>query len=112
MRSIAEGAMALLQQYRWPENIRELENVIEYAFVRTTKRNVIESSKLPPNLLEQSKNPLAAATTREFFPDSRERAELITTLEKFQWNKTKVASELKIGRTTLWRQMKRFGLIE
>ena len=109
---IEEEALTVLLNYSWPGNIRELENVIEYAFVRTTKRNVIENSKLPPNLLEQSKNPLDAATTREFFPDSRERAELIATLEKFQWNKTKVASELKIGRTTLWRQMKRFGLIE
>ncbi len=109
---IDEEALTTLLNYSWPGNIRELENVIEYAFVRTTKKNVIESSKLPPNIIEQSNASANTENTREFFPDSRERAELISTLEKFQWNKTKVAQELKIGRTTLWRQMKRFGLVE
>ncbi|MDP2036053.1 MAG: sigma-54 dependent transcriptional regulator, partial [Ignavibacteria bacterium] len=112
IREIEEEVLTVLLNYSWPGNIRELENVIEYAFVRTTKRNVIECSKLPPKILEQSSKPSSPITTHEFFPDSRERAELIATLEKFQWNKTKVASEMKIGRTTLWRQMKRFGLIE
>jgi len=109
---IDEEALTTLLNYSWPGNIRELENVIEYAFVRTTKKNVIESSKLPPNIIEQSNASSDTKNNREFFPDSRERAELISTLEKFQWNKTKVAQELKIGRTTLWRQMKRFGLVE
>jgi PAS domain S-box-containing protein len=109
---IDEEALTSLLNYSWPGNIRELENVIEYAFVRTTKKNVIESSKLPPNIIDQANASTDTKNNREFFPDSRERAELISTLEKFQWNKTKVAQELKIGRTTLWRQMKRFGLVE
>ncbi len=109
---IDEEALTSLLNYSWPGNIRELENVIEYAFVRTTKKNVIESSKLPPNIIGQANASTDTKNNREFFPDSRERAELISTLEKFQWNKTKVAQELKIGRTTLWRQMKRFGLVE
>lgn len=112
IHEIEEEALTVLLNYSWPGNIRELENVIEYAFVRTTKRNVIECSKLPPKILEQSSQSSSPIATREFFPDSRERAELIATLEKFQWNKTKVAAEMKIGRTTLWRQMKKFGLIE
>jgi PAS domain S-box-containing protein len=109
---IDEEALTSLLNYSWPGNIRELENVIEYAFVRTTKTNVIERGKLPPNIIEQSNSYSDTKNNREFFHDSRERAELISTLEKFQWNKTKVAQELKIGRTTLWRQMKRFGLVE
>lgn len=109
---IDEEALTSLLNYSWPGNIRELENVIEYAFVRTTKKNLIESSKLPPNIIDQANASTDTKNSREFFPDSRERAELISTLEKFQWNKTKVAQELKIGRTTLWRQMKRFGLVE
>lgn len=108
---IEEEAITALLNYSWPGNIRELENVIEYAFVRTTKRDVIEKSKLPPSVLEASVNNIGTIHTKEFYSDSRERAELLATLEKFQWNKTRVAKELKIGRTTLWRQMKQFGLI-
>lgn len=109
---IEEEALTVLLNYSWPGNIRELENVIEYAFVRTTKRDVIEKGKLPPNIIENAGSGVTSNTIKEFFPDSRERTELLAALEKFQWNKTRVAKELKIGRTTLWRQMKEFGLIK
>lgn len=105
---IDEGALTALLNYSWPGNIRELENVIEYAFVRSVKKNMIELSKLPLNIISCKDN---INPPKEYHPNSSERAELISALEKFQWNKTKVAAELNIGRTTLWRQMKRFGLL-
>ncbi|KAF0151774.1 MAG: transcriptional regulator [Ignavibacteria bacterium] len=107
---IEEEALNVLLNYSWPGNIRELENVIEYAFVRTTKRDVIEKSKLPPNVVEAASNGTITSNTKQFFSDSSARVELLAALEKFHWNKTHVAKELKIGRTTLWRQMKQFGL--
>jgi transcriptional regulator of acetoin/glycerol metabolism len=33
-------------------------------------------------------------------------------LEKNHWSKTKTAKELNIGRTTLWRRMKQYGIID
>ncbi len=108
---IEEKAIELLLNYSWPGNIRELENVIEYAFVRTTKKNIIEASKLPPIITENIK-PLKTKSFSEFSPDSKERTDLLILLEKNQWNKSKTAEELKLGRTTLWRKMKKLGLIE
>lgn len=109
---IEGDALNILLNYSWPGNVRELENVIEYAFVRTTKKDFIEKSKLPPNVIQSAGSRPDSVNTKEFITDSHERAELIAVLEKFQWNKTRVAKELKIGRTTLWRQMKLLGLIE
>ncbi len=108
---IEEKAIDLLLNYSWPGNIRELENVIEYAFVRTTKKNIIEASKLPSTITENI-TPLKAKFFSEFSPDSKERTDLLILLEKNQWNKSKTAEELKLGRTTLWRKMKKLGLIE
>lgn len=107
---IEEKAIELLLNYSWPGNIRELENIIEYAFVRTTKKNIIEVSKLPltitENTIQNSTNIIS-----EFSPASKERMDLLVALEKNLWNKSKTADELKLGRTTLWRKMKKFGLI-
>ena len=107
---IEDKAIELLLNYSWPGNIRELENVIEYAFVRTLNKNVIEAFKLPPVLTEHIN-----AQKKKFIPeyplDSPERTELLALLERNKWNKSKTAEELKLGRTTLWRKMKKFGLI-
>lgn len=107
---IEEKAIELLLNYSWPGNIRELENIIEYAFVRTTKKNIIEVSKLPLSITE---NTIQNSTNiiSEFSPASKERMDLLVALEKNLWNKSKTADELKLGRTTLWRKMKKFGLI-
>lgn len=107
---IEEKAIELLLNYSWPGNIRELENVIEYAFVRTTKKNIIEALKLPSTITENIK-PLKTKSFSEFSSDSKERTDLLILLEKNQWNKSKTAEELKLGRTTLWRKMKKLGLV-
>jgi len=109
---IEEDALNILLNYPWPGNIRELENVVEYAFVRTTKKDLIIKSKLPPNVVEAATKTSQTRVLKEFYSDSKERTELIAMLQKHHWNKTSAAKELKIGRTTLWRQMKQFGLIE
>lgn len=102
-------ALDRLMSYDWPGNVRELENVVEYAFVRTTNGSMLESSRLPANFKESTIE--YKYNLRNHSPqDLSERTHLLKTLEKFHWNKSKVANELKIGRTTLWRKMKKHGL--
>lgn len=108
---IDENALELLLNYNWPGNVRELENAIEYAFVRTINKNKIEKQKLPASILENSSN------TKYTFHSpinslDKEKTNLLVLLEKHRWNKTKVAKELGIGRTTLWRRMKELKIVE
>ena len=105
---IDDNALDLLQNYSFPGNIRELENAIEYAFVRTANSSSISFTKLPANIKY-----LASSNNNAHYISSSplsKKTELISLLEKHHWNKTKAAQELKIGRTTLWRRLKDLGI--
>lgn len=103
-------AVEVMLNYPWPGNIRELENAIEYSFVRTTSKNFIEASKLPQSIIDFHPGGLAGIQEEEKNAEYLKRDDLLFILEKFKWNKSKVAKELKIGRTTLWRKMKQLGI--
>lgn len=108
---IDESALEILLNYNWPGNVRELENAIEYAFVRTINKNKIEKQKLPASILENSS--YAKYTFHSPINSlDKEKTNLLVLLEKHRWNKTKVAKELGIGRTTLWRRMKELKIVE
>jgi len=103
IQDVEDDALEQLVSYTWPGNVRELENALEYAFARTKDKNVIEFCKLPPNIREQD-SPLVKQKKTCHSQD--ESTAIIQLLEKYQWNKTKVAKELGIGRSTLWRKLK------
>ena len=111
---ITDEAMACLQSYAWPGNIRELENVIERG-VLLSKGRFIGAEDLPMALLNESnryedikyegislKDALAAP----------EKAIIRAALEANGWNRQLTAKSLQINRTTLYKKMKRFGLEE
>jgi len=101
INDIDDKALDLLMNYYWPGNVRELENVIEYTVVRA-KEDLVRFDNLPANFkvsFDQKKPVL------EFKRENP--SELLQLLEKHKWNKTKVAEELGIGRTTLWRMLKK-----
>jgi len=104
-----DEAMDILISYDWPGNVRELENTIEYAFART-KDTIIHASKLPPNV--RLKAECMGNSKREIprFREDNEFERIRALLENYQWNRSKVARELGMGRTTLWRKMKAMGL--
>ncbi len=108
---IDDEAMELILSFNWRGNIRELENVIEYSFVRTNNSNTITSAKLPPII---KNNTSKKQTFSKYLTDSDsfEKNQLLEILTKHHWNKTKAAQELKIGRTTLWRKMKQLGILD
>ena len=101
INNIDDNALDVLMNYYWPGNVRELENVIEYSVVRA-KEEIIRLENLPSsiNSTYDRKKPVT-----EFRQDNP--SELLQLLEKHKWNKTRVAEELGIGRTTLWRMLKK-----
>ncbi len=110
INEIEDAALDLLLQYDWPGNIRELENVLEYAFVRTNNTNIISASKLPSVLTSKNGTVFGLREKHSFTESGGEEAKLLALLEKHKWNRTAVAKELGIGRTTLWRKLKKLNL--
>lgn len=106
---LSDEALDTLLKYSWPGNVRELENVIEYAVVRTKDGQIITMQNLPLALRGDSK--ITAVDEQTQFR-KKNSTQLLQLLEKHHWNKTKVAKELGIGRTTLWRMLKDFPFSE
>ena len=103
VEDIDDDALELLMNYSWPGNIRELENAIEYLIVRNKSGKSITLNNLPSNFRNDSEINIIEAEKEIKFDNS---SHLIKLLHKYHWNKTKVAQELGVGRTTLWRMLK------
>lgn len=109
---VTPAAMDLLIEYPWPGNIRELRNVIEYAFVLCPGGS-IDTAHLPPKLGGRDKKRVKATLTA--FPVSGnridEKEELLGVLESVGWNQTKAAKRLGVSRVTIWKRMKKYGIM-
>lgn len=102
-----EIAIDKMLNYDWPGNIRELENAIEYAFVRSNKNKMITIDKLPAAIRNTAINEMREI---ELTKNDKDNEYIIRLLKKYKWNKSLVAKELGIGRTTLWRRLKNSGI--
>ncbi|MDD5544311.1 MAG: sigma 54-interacting transcriptional regulator [Acidobacteriia bacterium] len=101
---ITKEALNILMDYHWPGNIRQLENAIEHAFVKSHGKS-LEPASLPVEILTTSKHYQA------FQPEAKdERETIIASLQQAGWNKAKASRELGIDRVTLWRKMKKYNI--
>lgn len=100
-------AYDMLRTYSWPGNIRELRNVIEYAFA-VGLGDTIGPDELPPELRGEAppKRPLRGS--REDEEASSIRAALVAA----DGQRSRAAEQLGISRTTLWRRMRELDLTE
>ncbi|HEX7650320.1 MAG TPA: sigma 54-interacting transcriptional regulator, partial [Noviherbaspirillum sp.] len=122
---MSEEAMQCLLRFSWPGNVRQLRNVLRYALALADgewllpehlPREVTEAggemaTALPALSALSSMSPVAASfrsLTREAEP-GMER--LLTSLRRNKWNVTAVSAELDICRATVYRQMKKFGIV-
>lgn len=103
INDIDDDALEVFLNYSWPGNVRELENAIEYLIVRSKDNKNIAYNSLPTSF-KNNINISQIDAVRESRNDNT--SQLVKLLEKHHWNKTKVAQELGIGRTTLWRMLK------
>jgi PAS domain S-box-containing protein len=108
VQGIAREALSLLMAYRWPGNIRELENVIERAFV-LCRAGYIELKHLPEELTGQ----IAAGQRDSSLRSAHDILDAHTirlALQRNGLNRLAAAKELGIHKTTLFRRIKRLGL--
>ena len=102
---IASGALDRLMSHDYPGNVRELENIIEHGCV-LAPGTLIHDEHLP-KWLETPKG-------KSVSPSSFEEAErhlILSALEKNRWNRLATAKDLNIHKTTLFRKMKKLGIV-
>ena len=108
---IAEDAMDALMSYEWPGNEIQLEAFCERMMLTTPKKTITgDFVRFLLNELYPVPNRKKADGT-EIVYQSPEAARLTELLEKHHGNRSEVAKELNISTTTLWRRMKKYGVI-
>ena len=134
IQEVSSRALALLVDYPWPGNVRELRNALEYAFV-CSQGTILERPALPVEIQSWSDGrplqpdvPLSVQDSpmrgrgrihAETGPRKTavpvalgDREQVLSLLERFRGNRSRLAKELGIGRTTLWRKLKELGIEE
>jgi len=108
VRGVDPKVIHLFQHYSWPGNIRELERVLEYAFV-FVKSAVITKDHLPE--LESPLPSPAPEATLDHYRGAGERLVIQKALQKAQGRREVAARLLGISRSSLWRKMKAYNLL-
>jgi len=111
IQGISREALSLLMQYPFPGNIRELENIIEYAFIYC-KQGMIGLEHLPEELLEDSRDHHHAFPNAPPSLQNEEAQRVYAALTQWKWKRQETARALGISRSTLWRRMKKYRLLE
>jgi PAS domain S-box-containing protein len=108
VRGVDPKVLSLFQNYAWPGNIRELERVLEYAFVFV--KGTVITKDLLPELESPRPRPAAPAHLHRQRWDS-ERLIIQKALHKARGNREAAARVLGISRSSLWRKMKAYDLL-
>ena len=97
IRGINEVALTFLHQYDFPGNVRELKNILEYAFIKCSS-NLIGPTDLPPAVIEHSMQRRAGAS-------GLSEQNVLEVLNRCNSNKAKAARLLGISRKTLYQKL-------
>ena len=107
---IEDGAVATLARYPWPGNVRELESVLERAMSQC-RDSIIRAGDLPENVRNgrvlSGRHPLAQPVISV---GEAEREAILRAGWACHGRVSEMARLLGIGRSTLWRKMKHFGI--
>ncbi len=116
IKGFTPDAIAVLEAYPWPGNIRELENLIERMVVLGTENKWIDEKDLPFDLLfntDPEKDSKDTANEKKGLLQARqsfERLYILRALQNCRWNQTRAADLLGIHRNTLIQKMKALNL--
>src|ERR1700723_2710817 len=104
---LTRRAQVVLLQHNWPGNVRELENVIASAAI-TANSDFIDVGDLPEHLQRSRRQSSSAATVWSPLPlDEVRSVHIQRVLEMCNGNRVRTAQVLGIGRTSLYRFLKR-----
>lgn len=120
---ISPEAMHILNSYRWPGNVRQLQNVILQSMLMS-RTGIIEVENLPLEIQKAQQEGIASqpvSTARDVAEnnsesgkaislDEGEKQTLLSALKMTNWNISEASNLLSISRTTFYRKLKKHGL--
>lgn len=119
VRTLADDAIAIMQSYHWPGNVRQLRNIIEWLLIMAGDYSdqPITGDMLPPEIRQEARDVLAGDSgveimskplreAREIF----EREYLLSQVTRFGGNISKTAGFVGMERSALHRKLKSLGI--
>ena len=107
---IEKDAVALLQEYEWPGNVRQLFNVCERLAVLKEGKGIRRQDVLSILFDDQLATDGTTLQPGKNSPKEREQEKICRVLAETQYHRGKAAAQLGIDRSTLWRKMKEYRL--
>ena len=104
---VSSAALELLMRHNYPGNVRELENILEHAWVMCLEQ-VIDVQHLPRRLQIMVPTPEDSGAKGL---EKVEAAFILQVLERAGWHRGRAAQELGMHRTTLQRRIQKLGLL-
>ena len=113
--SISRSAVDRLLHHTWPGNVRELENTLKRGIALSSDDqldmdDIIFVTGDRNATAESPPEPHKTLCLKGNLMDSSQRSIIVKALDDNNWNYTRTAVELGIGRTTLWRKIKKYDL--
>jgi len=106
---LTRRAQTVLQRHAWPGNVRELENVISSARITATG-DFIDLADLPEQLRHREARSLEGDDWKPLSLDKVRKVHIQRVLGMCHGNRLRAAQFLGIGRTSLYRYLKRDGM--
>jgi PAS domain S-box-containing protein len=107
---ISENAMQVLLNYAYPGNVRELENILEHALILCSEATL--RRKHLPDYLRQPSPAAGGRREKGEASGSSERTRILAELRRHNDNRSLAARSLGMDRSTLWRKMRKYHLID
>lgn len=105
---LTQGARQYLLKYDWPGNLNQLDTVCQRIVLLTEKRNIDETFLRAQ--LEQVAPKLLPGTEKVVLYKDQKAVHIAELLRQYGGNREKVAAELGVSKTTLWRYIKKYGI--
>jgi transcriptional regulator with PAS, ATPase and Fis domain len=112
---ISPQAMDALEAFPWPGNIRQMENFLQQAVLVSSGHELL-TQHLPQQVREYrpTRGPVAVRAPADTLSHNREQVErniIQRTLVNHGWSRVHTANALGISRVTLYKKMKKYGLM-
>lgn len=108
--TLAKDTLAILKAHSWPGNVRELESVLTRACVQASPAQVVLPVHLPPLQTSWGAKDAPVPGNASLRLEELERYAVLQAAQQCHGNVSQMARMLGVGRTTLWRYLKRMNI--